>query len=414
MSDLMNIKKDFPIFKTHPNLVYLDNASTTQTPGVVLEAMNEYYATYRANIHRGVYELSGQATDMYEGARQVVATLLNAAFEEIVFTSGTTQALNALAYSLSKTLKPGDNIVLTRLEHHANLIPWQEMSRQYGFEIRFIEISQSRQRPDTKYQDDTFMLDMGSAEKVIDEHTKIVSFALVSNTLGTINQFEEIIPLAKKVDALTIVDAAQALPHMPTDMKRMDCDFLVFSGHKMYGPTGIGVLYGKREQLEKLDPFFFGGDMIKEVSFEKAVWNDIPWKFEAGTPNIAGAIGLAAAIQWLERIGSPQIIAHEATLMGYAIEALQKIPGVKIIGPAERRVGVISFTVEGVHPHDIATILDKEYHIAVRAGHHCTMPLIQYLGIQGTVRASLGIYNTKEDVDALVKGIERVKEIFHI
>ncbi len=449
------IKKDFPIFAAYPKLVYLDNASTTQTPQVVLDAMNNYYTKYRANIHRGVYKLSGEATEMYEGARQVAADFLGARFEEIVFTSGATQGLNMLAQSLCSQIwvgspgetprvKPGDNVVLSRMEHHANLIPWVEMSRRYGFEVRWIELTS-----DFRLQ---------TSDLPIDEQTKIVSFTLVSNTLGTINPAKEIIARAKKVGATTIVDAAQAVAHMLIDVRRLDVDFLVFSGHKMYGPTGIGVLYGKKERLEMIDPAFFGGDMIKEVTFEKATWNDFPWKFEAGTPNIAGAIGLAAAIQYLERIGWQDILEHEAGILIYTLQELQKIEGLNMIGPSfdfspyqgERggvfeatqisakkellenlaqgikrphltsphrggtlnRVGVISFTLDRVHPHDIASILDTEYNIAVRAGHHCTMPLMQYLGIHGTTRASFGIYSSKEDVDRLCNGIREAKKIF--
>jgi aspartyl-tRNA(Asn)/glutamyl-tRNA(Gln) amidotransferase subunit A len=272
---IFDIKKHFPIFQNHPDLVYLDSASTTQTPQVVLDAMNSYYTNYRANIHRGVYKLSAEATEMYESARKVVAKFINAQFEEIIFTSGSTQGLNMLAGTLGSRLKSGDNVVLTRMEHHANLIPWQEASKRYGFEIRFIELTPG--------------YELLAMNLPIDEHTKIVSFVHVSNTLGTVNPIENIIAQAKKVGAITIIDAAQSVAHMPIDVKKIDCDFLVFSGHKMYGPTGVGVVYGKRERLETLEPYMFGGDMIKEVTFEKATWHDIPWKFEAGTPNIAGA-----------------------------------------------------------------------------------------------------------------------------
>ncbi|MBP9695458.1 MAG: cysteine desulfurase [Candidatus Magasanikbacteria bacterium] len=407
---LSNIKKTFPIFQNHPQLrqgyagqadfVYLDSASTTQTPQVVLDAMNSYYTNYRANIHRGVYKLSAEATEMYEGARKVLAKFINAQFEEIIFTSGSTEGLNMLAQTLGSTLKKGDNVVLTRMEHHANLIPWQEASKRYGFEIRWIEL-------------ENYELRIRNQElaKAIDEHTKIVSIVHVSNTLGTINPIEEIIAQAKKVGAITIIDAAQSVAHMPIDVKKLDCDFLVFSGHKMYGPTGIGVVYGKRERLEVLQPYMFGGDMIKEVTFEKATWHDIPWKFEAGTPNIAGAIGLAAAVQFIDSIGFEKIQEHEQELCTYALEELQKIPGLGIIGPQKNRVGVISFTLNSIHSHDIATILDQN-NIAVRAGHHCTMPLMQHLGLTGTTRVSFGVYNNMEDVDQLINGIKEVQKIF--
>ncbi len=409
--NIEEIKKDFPIFKTQPNLVYLDNASTTQTPQVVLDAMNAYYTKFRANIHRSVYKLSQEATDMYESARKVVAGFIGAEFEEIFFTSGTTQGLNMLAQTLGRGLKKWDNVVLTRMEHHANLIPWQEMSKRYGFEIRFIELTS-----DFRLQ---------TSDLPIDEHTKIVSFVHVSNTLGTINPAKEIIALAKKVGAVTIVDAAQSVAHMPIAVKELDCDFLAFSGHKMYGPTGIGVVYGKRERLEALDPFLFGGDMIKEVTFERATWHDVPWLFEAGTPNIAGAIGLAAAVQFVGKVGFDVIKSHEEELTEYALQELEKIEGLSIVGPIgdltqtlsykERgtlyRTGVISFTLNNIHPHDIATILDR-HNVAVRAGHHCTMPLMQYLGLPGTTRASFGMYNSKEDVDELIHALCEVKKIF--
>lgn len=410
------IKNVFPIFVSNPDLVYLDSASTTQTPQIVLDAMSEYYTKYRANIHRGVYTLSGEATELYENARASVAKFIGSDADEIVFTSGTTHGLNMLAQTLGRELKAGDNVVLTRMEHHANLIPWQEMSRRYGFEVRFIEL--------------TIDFRLQTSDLPIDKNTKIVSFALVSNTLGTINPAHEIIEAAQKVGATTIIDAAQAVPHMPIDVKLLDCDFLVFSGHKMYGPTGIGVLYGKRERLEAMPPFFFGGDMIKEVTYEKATWHDVPWKFEAGTPNIAGAIGLASAVQFIEKIGFREIQKHERELTEYALVELHKIKELKIIGlesnlsPANRphptspgsggdvgRLGVISFTLANIHPHDIASILDQR-NIAVRAGHHCTKPLMQYLGISGTTRASFGLYNSKEDVDRLVAGVQAVLTLF--
>jgi cysteine desulfurase/selenocysteine lyase len=397
---IFDIKKHFPIFQNHPDLVYLDSASTTQTPQVVLDAMNSYYTNYRANIHRGVYKLSAEATEMYESARKVVAKFINAQFEEIIFTSGSTQGLNMLAGTLGSRLKSGDNVVLTRMEHHANLIPWQEASKRYGFDIRWIEL-------------ENYELRIRNQElaKAIDEHTKIVSVVHVSNTLGTVNPIENIIAQAKKVGAITIIDAAQSVAHMPIDVKKIDCDFLVFSGHKMYGPTGVGVVYGKRERLETLEPYMFGGDMIKEVTFEKATWHDIPWKFEAGTPNIAGAIGLAAAVQFIGSIGFDKIQENERKLNLYALEELRKISGLEIIGPQENRVGVISFALNSIHSHDIATILDQN-NVAVRAGHHCTMPLMQYLGLSGTTRASFGMYNTMEDVDRLMSGIKEVQKIF--
>lgn len=395
------VKGDFPIFQNHPQLVYLDNASTTQTPQVVMDAMNAYYSRHRANIHRGVYQLSSEATELYESARKVVANFIGADFEEIVFTSGTTHGLNLLAQTLCRDLKVGDNVVITRMEHHANLIPWQEMARWRGFEIRFVELENYELRIHNQ-----------ELSKIIDENTKVVSVTHISNTLGTVNPVKEIVAKAKRVGAVTIVDAAQSVAHMPIDVRDIDCDFLVFSGHKLYGPTGIGILYGKRERLEALPPFLFGGDMIREVTFEKATWNDVPWKFESGTPNIAGAIGLAAAIQYVKKIGLKDIGSHEAELTAYALEQLGKISGLQIIGPSTNRIGVISFTIDGIHPHDVASILDNKHHVALRAGHHCTMPLMQYLGIHGTTRISLGFYNTKKDVDTLTCGLTKVRDVF--
>jgi cysteine desulfurase/selenocysteine lyase len=394
------IKTQFPLFKNHKKLVYLDSAASTQTPSVVLEAMNEFYTKYRANIHRGVYDLSAQATEKYEAARAQVATFINASSEEIVFTSGTTHGLNLLAESIGRTLKPGDNVVMSRMEHHANLIPWQQAAKRYGFQLRFIEI-------------ENYELGMKDEElaRVIDKHTKVVSIVHVSNSLGTINPIEEIISEAKKVGALTIIDAAQSVAHMPIDVQKLGCDALVFSGHKMYGPTGVGVLYARKALLEHMKPYFFGGDMIRQVTYTDATWHDVPWKFEAGTPNIAGVIGLGAAIEFIESIGFDYIQKHEKEITDYALQKLQAIEGLTIVGPQNNRVGVISFTIEGVHPHDVATILNEDG-VAVRAGHHCTMPLMKLLGIPGTTRASFGVYNTTDDVDRLVHALDKVHKIF--
>ena len=414
------IKKQFPIFKHHKKLVYLDNAATTQTPQAVIEAMNFYYEQRRANIHRGTYQLSGLATQLYEESRDTVAEFLQAFDKEIIFTSGATHGLNLLAYTLCKDLKPGDNIVLTRMEHHANLVPWQVMSKRYGFQIRYIELEIKNQKSKIK---NPYELNFDSAKNSIDINTKIVSFCHISNTLGVINPAKELIALARRVGAITIVDAAQSVAHMPIDVKALDCDFLVFSGHKMYGPTGIGVLFGKKERLEKLDPFFFGGDMIREVRYDGATWADLPWKFEGGTPNIAGAIGLAAAIRFIEHIGLDTIRAHENELRAYALAQLELLPKVTVVGPGNHlptspyRVEeladcpIISFGIEGIHPHDIAQILDH-HGVAVRAGHHCTMPLMKYLGAVGTTRLSFGLYNTKKDVDRFMIGMKDVIKKF--
>lgn len=400
---MKDIKSQFPIFQNHPNLVYLDSAASTQTPKVVMDAMDAYYSEYRANIHRGLYDLSARATEKYEEAREKVAAFIGAERNEIIFTSGTTHGLNFLARSLCKDLKAGDNIVLTQIEHHANLVPWQEYAREKGIELRFIELNEN------------YELDINSAKRCIDENTKVVSFSLVSNVLGTITiaSIPEIFEYAQSMGAITVLDAAQAVGHMGVDVKFIACDFLVFSGHKMYGPTGIGVLYGKKERLENLEPFFYGGDMIREVTYEKSSWADIPERFEGGTPNIAGAIGLAAAVDFLGSIGILNIIDHEVHLQEKLFDELKKIDGLKVIGPefGEPRIGVVSFTLEGIHPHDIAEIFNRG-EVCIRAGHHCAMPLMKQLGLPGTARVSFGIYNTVEDVEKCIAAIQQVKTIF--
>lgn len=397
------IKKDFPILKKYGDLSYLDNAATAQVSQGVINAICEYYSQFHANNHSATHKLGLYADEQYERARQIVANFLKAKFEEIIFTSGATHGLNILARSLGKQLKSGDNVVLTRMEHHSNLVPWIEMSKEYGFELRFIEIK------------DNFELDFESAKKVIDKNTKIAAIAHVSNTLGVINPIEKIISLAKKVNAISIVDAAQSASHLKIDVKKIACDFLVFSGHKIGGPSGIGVLYGKKEKLEKLYPFMFGGGMVNEVEYDKASWNAIPYRFEAGSVNIAGAVGLSQALNYLEKIGMDEVARHETKLTEYALKRLGELKQVKIIGPNKlgNRVGVISFSISGVHPHDIAAILDKNK-VAVRAGHHCAMPLMKLLGLNGTVRASFWIYNDKKDVDKLIGGIKDIIKIFNL
>ncbi len=393
-------KNNFPIFQNQPDLAYLDNASSTQTPRVVLDAMNEYYTNYRANIHRGVYALSEQASTAYEAAKEKVARFIGADADEIIFTSGTTHGLNLLAQSLCKNLGSGDNVVLTRLEHHANIIPWQEMAKEFDFELRFIELSESTE------------IDLASAAELIDSKTKIVSVTALSNTLGTLVPIQKIIDLAKVRGATTIIDAAQAIAHTPINVRELDCDYLVFSGHKIYGPTGIGIVYGKKKNLETLEPFFYGGDMIESVTYTSATWAEAPNKFEAGTPNIAGAIGLGAAIDFVSAISWDAIQTHDNQLLSYALEKLA--PEVSIIGTKNiaTHKGIISFVIPDIHPHDIAEVLNR-HHIAVRAGHHCTMPLMDYLELGGTTRVSFGVYNTTEDIDKLVIGIKDVKKIFN-
>jgi len=397
-------KKDFSIFKANKKLVYLDSGSTAQTPDVVVAKMDEYYKKYNANIHRGLYGIAQKADAEYEKAREIVADFINAETSETIFTSGTTHGLNLLAYSLSKNLKKGDNVVLTRMEHHANLVPWQEMSRIYGFEIKFIELTND------------YRLDLKSAARVINKKTKIVSMIHASNTLGTINPAEKIIKLAKKVGAYTILDSAQYIPHYQVDVKKLGCDFLVFSGHKICGPTGIGVLYGKKEHLDVMEPFMFGGDMVAEVSYDKATWNKLPIKFEAGTPNIAGAIGLGAAIEYLKKIGYARIQNNELRIKNKFAKELVKLKKVKIVGPkadASDRLAIFSFVIGGVHPHDVAEVL-AESDIAIRPGHHCAMPLMRLLGVKSTSRASFYFYNDEADVDKLIDGIKKVLKVFKV
>ncbi|HLD60997.1 MAG TPA: cysteine desulfurase [Patescibacteria group bacterium] len=426
------IKNQFQIFKSNLELLYLDSAASTLTPEVVIDAMNDYYQNYRSNVHRGLYDTSMKATEAYEGARHTIASFINADPTEIIFTNGTTHGLNMLAYSLAPRLTHRDNIVLTRMEHHANLVPWQQMAKHYGFEIRFLEL------------DPTSYKLQATSYNVIDQNTKIVSLVHVSNVLGTINPVEEIIKITrtKSPRAYTIIDAAQSIAHLPIDVKKMDCDFLVASGHKMYGPTGIGFLYGKKVMLEEhLEPFFFGGDMVSDVTYQDAAWNEVPYKFEAGTPSIASAIGLGAAVKFIREIGWEEIMRHEQELTEYALNQLTDL-GVTIIGPpnchSERseeslsqspngegsfanaqddnkrliRIGVLAFTIPGAHPHDIGEIVNRSG-VAIRVGHHCAIPLHKMLGLTGTARASLGVYNTKEDIDKLVEGIKEVKKIFN-
>ncbi len=394
-----DIKKDFPSLHAMDMRAYLDSAASSLTPTAVIEAMDDYYKNFRSNVHRGMYKTAGEATSRYEAVRGTVAKFLNAAAsEEIVFTKGTTESLNLLATSLGRTYGPGDEVVLTEMEHHANLVPWQEAAKRHGFVLKFIPMTVE------------YRLDMDAARALITSKTKAVSIVHASNALGTINPAKELAALAHAVGAVLILDAAQSVPHMKIDVRDLDCDFLAFSAHKACGPTGVGVLYGKKALLEKMEPAQYGGDMIREVKYEASTWNDAPMKFEAGTPNIAGVIGLGAAIAYLEAIGMENIQAHDRELTTYALEKLSAISGVKIVGPgADERIGAISFEVAGAHPHDLATLLDREG-VAVRGGHHCAMPLMNKLGITGTCRASFGIYNGAEDVDALVTAITQAKQ----
>ncbi len=386
----MDKKKDFPIFKQ--KIIYLDSGASTQKPKHVIDAISNFYSNSYANIHRGVYELSQKATELYDNARSIVAKFINAEFEEIVFTRGATEALNLLSFSLevNKT-----EIVLTEMEHHANLVPWQQFAKRNNFKLKFIKMK------------DDFTLDYDDAKKKITNKTAIVSFTATSNVFGTNNDIKKLVNLAKKVEAYSIIDAAQLVPHSKVNVKKIDCDFLVFSGHKMLGPTGIGVLYGKKELLEKLQPFNTGGDMIGEVKYEDSTWNEIPTKFEAGTPNIAGAIGLGEAIDYLENIGMENVEKWEKELTQYAMDKLKKIEDVIIYSPGvEKSAGIISFNINGLHPHDVASLLSDD-NICIRGGHHCAMPLMEKLNITGTCRVSFYVYNTHDDVDKFIKSLEK-------
>ena len=402
-----DIKKDFPIFQKPVNgkpLAYLDSTASTQKPATVIAAEKKFYEEYYANVHRGIYYLSERASEAYEAAREKVARFINADIKEVIFTKNATESMNLVAYTWGRQyIKAGDEIVLTEMEHHANLVPWQLLAKEKKAKLKFIPI-------DKKYR-----LQVELLKKLITKKTKLLAMTHMSNVLGTINPVAEIIRTARKLNnnITVLVDGAQSVPHFKVDMKQIDADFYAFSSHKMLGPTGVGVLYGKAEILEATQPFLAGGDMISEVTFKDAKWNELPWKFEAGTPNSAGVIGFGAAIDYLEKIGMGAIMEHELRLTAKALAALSAIPGLTIHGPHEARDrgGVIAFTIKNVHPHDLASILDEQG-IAVRAGHHCAMPLHQKLGIEATSRASFYLYNTEADVDALVTGIKKAQEIF--
>ncbi len=393
-----DLQKEFPSLHAMGMRAYLDSAASSLTPTPVIEAMDEYYRDFRSSVHRGMYRTAGEATGRYEAVRGVVAKFLNAAApEEIVFTKGTTEALNLLAASLGRTFGPGDEVVLTEMEHHAHLVPWQEAAKRYGFALKFIPIANE------------YRLDMDAARALITPKTKAVSVVHASNVLGTVNPVKELAALARAVGALIVLDAAQSVAHRNVDVREIDCDFLAFSAHKAYGPTGVGVLYGKKALLAKLEPAQYGGDMIREVTYASSTWDDAPMKFEAGTPNIAGVIGLGAAMRYLGAIGMENVEAHDRELAAYALEKLSMIPGLRIVGPVTgERIGVVSFEIDGAHPHDLATLLDREG-VAVRGGHHCAMPLMGKLGVSGTCRASFGIYTESGDVDALAAAIQKAK-----
>ena len=405
--DTTHIRKDFPIlsrkiYDKYP-LVYLDNGATTQKPLCVLDAMREEYLNVNANVHRGVHYLSQQATDLHEAARERVRSFINAAStREIVFTRGTTESMNLVASSFTEAyMKEGDEVIISTMEHHSNIVPWQLQAQRKGIVVKVIPMS------------DDGILDLEAYEKLFTDRTRLVSVAHVSNVLGTVNPVKQIIETAHSHGVPCLVDGAQSTPHMRIDVQELDCDFFAFSGHKMYGPTGIGVLYGKEKFLEEMPPYQGGGEMIGTVTFEHTTWADLPFKFEAGTPDYVATHGLARAIDYMEAVGMDNIEAHERELTRYALEQMQTIPGMRIFGPmeAERRDAVISFLVGDIHHLDLGTLLDR-LGIAVRTGHHCAEPLMHRLGIQGTVRASLALYNTKEEIDQLVSGIRRVSQMF--
>ena len=404
--DVTALRKDFPILdrEVRPGvpLVYLDSTATTQKPVVVLDAMDKFYRYNNANIHRGVHTLAEEATAMYEGARQQVADFIHAASSsEIIFTRNTTESINLVAYSWARAnLKSGDMIILTEMEHHSNLIPWQMLAVERGVTLEFIPVT------------DEGLLNLDVYRFLLERSPKLVAFTGMSNVLGTINPTAEIITLAHAAGALVLVDGAQSVPHLPADVCALDVDFLAFSAHKMLGPTGIGALYARQRLLEAMPPFLGGGDMIKTVHLQTFTSNDVPHKFEAGTPAVAEAVGFGAAITYLNTLGMQAVATHERELVSYALERLEEIPGVDVLGPAaEKKGGVASFTLEGVHPHDVAQILDH-YGVAVRAGHHCAQPLHEKFGITATTRASFYVYSMKEEVDKLVAGIYQVKKIF--
>jgi cysteine desulfurase/selenocysteine lyase len=401
--DVEKVRRDFPILQQQVHgkpLVYLDNAATTQKPLAVMKAIEDYYRRDNSNIHRGVHTLSERATEHYEVARTAIQHLLNAAHsKEIIFVRGTTEAINLVAQTYGRqNVGSGDDVLITAMEHHSNIVPWQLLCEEKGAKLRVAPIN------------DEGELLLGEFEKLLGPKTKIVAVSHLSNALGTINPVREIVRMAHARNIPVLVDGAQAAPRMPVDVQELDCDFYAISGHKMYGPTGIGALYGKTSLLEAMPPYQGGGDMIASVTFEKTVYNRLPYKFEAGTPNIADTIGLGAAVEYLERLGLEDIERHEHDVLSYATEQVSAIPGVTIVGTAKEKAGVLSFTIEGIHPHDIGTILDNEG-IAVRTGHHCAQPVMQRFGIPATARASFGLYNTREEVDALAAGIHKVIEV---
>ena len=405
MTDIvLNIRDQFPILhqKVHGHpLIYFDNAATSQKPLKVINAISEYYQQENSNIHRGAHYLSNQATEKYEKSREAVRRFINAeSTEEIILTKGTTESINLVASCLSQSLfNQGDEILISGLEHHANIVPWQIAAEKTGALIKVIPVL------------DSGALDMDAFKNLLNPKTKLLALSHISNALGTINPVEEMIALAKEKGALVLIDGAQSVPHMLVDVQALDCDFFCFSAHKIYGPTGIGVLYGKKAQLEKMPPYQSGGEMIKEVTFAGTTFNDLPYKFEAGTPNIAGGIGLLAAVEFMEEVGLEHIARREAELLAYATKKLKELGGVQFVGEAKEKAAVISFLVDGIHPSDLGSVLDK-LGIAVRTGHHCAQPIMDRFEIPGTVRASFAVYNTENEIDVFIESIDKVKKMF--
>ncbi|MEC1005654.1 cysteine desulfurase SufS [Bacillus subtilis] len=401
--NITDIREQFPILHQQVNghdLVYLDSAATSQKPRTVIETLDKYYNQYNSNVHRGVHTLGTRATDGYEGAREKVRKFINAkSMAEIIFTKGTTTSLNMVALSYARAnLKPGDEVVITYMEHHANIIPWQQAVKATGATLKYIPLQ----------EDGTISLE--DVRETVTSNTKIVAVSHVSNVLGTVNPIKEMAKIAHDNGAVIVVDGAQSTPHMKIDVQDLDCDFFALSSHKMCGPTGVGVLYGKKALLENMEPAEFGGEMIDFVGLYESTWKELPWKFEAGTPIIAGAIGLGAAIDFLEEIGLDEISRHEHKLAAYALERFRQLDGVTVYGP-EERAGLVTFNLDDVHPHDVATVLDAEG-IAVRAGHHCAQPLMKWLDVTATARASFYLYNTEEEIDKLVEALQKTKEYF--
>ncbi len=402
--DVMKIRDDFPILKTKVHdkpLVYLDNAATTQKPLYVIDRVNKYYSTMNSNIHRGVHALSGVSTEAFETARIIIKRFINALGKnEIIFTRGTTESVNLVAQTFGKTnINEGDEIIISHMEHHSNIVPWQMLCKEKNAKLKIIPI------------DDNGEIIYEEFEKLVNEKTKLVSIVYVSNSLGTVNPVKKFIDYAHQFKIPVFIDGSQAVNHLPVDVQELDCDFFAFSGHKIYGPTGIGVLYGKVDLLEAMPPYQGGGDMISKVTFNETTYNELPHKFEAGTPDIAGAIGLGAAIDYVSNIGIENIGKHETELLEYATKKVSEIPGLRIIGKAKEKMSVLSFVLENIHPHDIGTFLDFEG-VAIRTGHHCTQPVMDRFGIPATSRASFAMYNTKKEVDVLIEGLKKIVEVF--